>query len=167
MANLSDIAKPTYELLKKDTKFKWSPEAEKAFETLRAKTVKLPTLAYPDPNLPYDLHWDASNVGLGAVLLQQGRPIACASKTLTSAEQNYSTTERECMAIVWSLDYFHPYVYGAQLTIFSDHAALKSILSTKMPKGRIARWILHIQSYTFTIVHRKGMLAADCDALSR
>lgn len=167
LANLSDVAKPLYTLLKKDSKFNWTMEAEKAFQALKNRMVDLPTLAYPDPQLPYDFHCDASNVGLGAVLVQKGRPIAYASKTLSDAAQNYSTTEKECMAIVWSLEYFHPYVYGAQLTIYSDHAALKSILSTKMPRGRIARWILTIQTYTFTICHRKGLLSSDCDALSR
>lgn len=167
LANLSDVAIPLYNLLRKKTKFKWTDEADQAFYTLKEKMVSLPNLAYPDPTLPYDLHCDASNVGVGAVLVQQGRPIAFASKTLSPAEMNYSTTERECLALVWSLNYFYTYLYGAHFTIYLDHAALKSILSTKMPRGRITRWILAIQSYTFTICHRKGLLAADCDALLR
>jgi hypothetical protein len=129
--------------------------------------MELPTLAYPNPDLAYDLHTDASNVGLGIALVQSGRPVAFASKTLSPAEQNYSTTEKECLAIVWALNYFYPYLYGATFTIYTDHAALKSILSTKMPRGRIARWILTVQSYQFTIVHRKGILNGDADALSR
>ncbi|OBZ80935.1 Transposon Ty3-I Gag-Pol polyprotein, partial [Choanephora cucurbitarum] len=79
----------------------------------------------------------------------------------------YHTTEKECLAIVWALDYFHPYVHGANLTIYTDHAALKSILSTKLPKGRIARWILALLSYQFTILHKKGKLIQDADAVSR
>ncbi|KAG0733516.1 hypothetical protein G6F57_015681 [Rhizopus arrhizus] len=79
----------------------------------------------------------------------------------------FCTTERECLAIVWSLNYFYSYLYGAQFSIYTDHAALKSILATKMPRGRIARWILTIQSFTFTIFHRKGALCGDADALSR
>lgn len=166
--NLADIAKPLYKLLKDGKKqFVWSLEADKAFNALKAKMVNLPTLAYPDPALPYDLHTDASNVGLGAVLVQSGRPISFASRTLSDAERNYSTTERECLAIVWSLNYFYPYLYGAHFSIYTDHAALKSILSTKMPRGRIARWILTIQSFTFSIYHRKGALCGDADALSR
>jgi hypothetical protein len=167
LANLSDMAKPLYKLLHKDTKFIWTQEAEAAFQELKKKMADLPTLALPNPNIPFDLHTDASNVGLGAALVQNGRPIAFASRTLNQAESNYSTTEKECLAIVWALDYFYPYIYGVNFTIYTDHAALKSILSVKMPRGRIARWILAIQSYQFTIVHRKGKLNADADALSR
>ncbi|KAG1239029.1 hypothetical protein G6F35_000323 [Rhizopus arrhizus] len=168
IANLSTMAKPLYKLLKKEERvFKWTPAAQEAFEQLKSRMVELPTLAYPNPEEPYDLHCDASDSGLGAILVQIGRPIAFASRTLTDPEQNYSTTEKECLAIVWALNYFYPYLFGAQFTIYTDHAALKSILSTKMPRGRIARWILTIQSYQFTIIHKKGSLNADADALSR
>lgn len=168
IANLSDIAKPLNTLLKKEVKpFSWTTEANRAFNILKDKMVTLPTLAYPNPALPYDLHTDASNIGLGIALVQSGRPVAFASKTLSPAERNYSTTEKECLAIVWALNYFYPYLYGAVFTIYTDHAALKSILSTKMPRGRIARWILAIQVYQFTVVHRKGSMNADADALSR
>ncbi|KAG2219771.1 hypothetical protein INT45_008602 [Circinella minor] len=129
--------------------------------------VSLPCLAYPNANMPYNLHVDASDVGLGSVLVQQERPIAYASHILTNAERNYSTTEKECLAIVWSLRYFHPYIHGATVTIYTDHQALKAILSIKTPRGRIARWILELDRYEFTIVHRKGMDNKDADALSR
>ncbi|KAG2224453.1 hypothetical protein INT45_010519 [Circinella minor] len=129
--------------------------------------MKLPTLAYPSPFLPYDLHVDASDVGLGAVLCQGHRPVAYASRILSPAEQNYTVTERECLAVVWSLLYFHCYIHGTELTIYTDHAALKAILSSNTPRGRIARWVMAIQSYSFTIVHRKGSENLDADALSR
>lgn len=101
--------------------------------------MSLPTLAYPDPSKTYDVHTDASMHGLGAVIVQDGRPVAFASRTLTPAEKNYSTTEHEALCVVYALKHFYPYLYGASLTIYTDHAALKSILSTKEPKGRIAR----------------------------
>lgn len=169
ITDLSSTAAPLYRLLKKDDKFEWNSGRQKAFDALKKRILVLPTLAYPDadPALPYDLHCDASDVGLGASLVQEGRPVAFASRTLTTAEKNYTTTEKECLAIVWALNYFHPYVYGAALTIYTDHAALKSILSTKMPRGRIARWILTLKSYQFTIIHKNGSLNADADALSR
>ncbi|KAG1459842.1 hypothetical protein G6F56_006072 [Rhizopus delemar] len=168
LVNLADLAKPLYRLLKDGKQhFNWTEDADRAFMALKERMVNLPTLAYPDPKVSYDLHTDASNVGLGAVLVQTGRPIAYASRTHSDAERNYSTTERECLAIIWSLNYFYPYLYGAHFSIYTDHAALKSIIATKMPRGRIARWILTIQSFTFTIYHRKGALNSDADALSR
>ncbi|SAL97626.1 hypothetical protein [Absidia glauca] len=161
MENLSTKAKPLYALLKADKTFEWTPQAQAAFEELKTRLIKLPTLAYPDPQQPYDLHTDASNIGIGAVLVQHGRPISYASRTLQASEINYHTTEKECLAIVWALNHFYCYLYGATFTIYTDHAALKSILSTKMPRGRIARWILTLQSYQFTIVHKKGTLNTD------
>lgn len=139
--DLSSIAKPLYLLLKKDGKFEWDSTTAAAFEQLKSVMIDLPTLSYPNSKLPYHLHADASNYGLGAALVQEGRPIAFASRNLTKAEVNYNTTEKECLTIVWVLDYFHAYVYGADLTVYTDHAALKAILTTKTPKGQIARWI--------------------------
>ncbi|CEP12915.1 hypothetical protein [Parasitella parasitica] len=84
------------------------------------------------------------------------------------SRKNYSTTEKECLAIVWALQHFHPYIYGAQLNIYTDHLALKSILATKLPRRRIARWIVALQEcHPYTIIHKKGLLNADADALSR
>ncbi|CEP09032.1 hypothetical protein, partial, partial [Parasitella parasitica] len=166
--SLSTKAKPLYDLLKKDTEYVWSKEAQQAFDRIKQELVSLPTLAYPNPRLPYDLHCDASDVGLGACVVQQGRPIAYASRTLNSAECNYTTTEKECLAVVWSLKQFHPYLYGSKFTIYTDHAALKSILGTKTPKGRLARWIMDLQDYQpYEVIHKKGILNVDADALSR
>lgn len=166
--SLSGKAKPLYNLLKKDVPFEWTQEADNAFISLKKELGNLPTLVYPNPNLPYDLHCDGSDTGLGACLVQNGRPVAFASKTLTVAEVNYNTTEKECLAIVWALQHFHPYIYGATLNIYTDHMALKSILSTKLPRGRIARWIMALQEYQpYTIIHKKGLENVDADALSR
>lgn len=164
--DLSSVAKPLYQLLHKDTTFHWSPEAATAFTNLKTIMMTLPTLAFPDPRRPFNLHCDASNFGLGAALVKDGTPIAFASRTLSPAQLNYSTTEKECLAIVWALDHFHAYIYGGDLTVYTDHAALKAILTTKIPKGRIARWIMTLQSYRFTIIHKKGNLNQDADALS-
>ncbi|CEP10273.1 hypothetical protein, partial, partial [Parasitella parasitica] len=166
--SLSTKAKPLYALLKKDVEYVWSKEAQQAFDLIKQELVSLPTLAYPNSQLPYELHCDASDVGLGACVVQQGRPIAYASRTLNSAESNYTTTEKECLAVVWSLKQFHPYLYGSKFTIYTDHAALKSILSLKTPKGRLARWIMDLQDYQpYEVVHKKGVLNVDADALSR
>lgn len=168
ISNLSGKAKLLYSLLKKDVPYDWQQEHQAAFDKLKQELVRLPTLAYPNSNLPYDLHCDAFDTGLGSYLVRNGRPIAFASRTLSSAEINYGTTEKECLSIVRSLQHFHPYVYGANLCIYTDHMALKAILSTKLPRGRIARWIMALQDYQpYTIIHKKGIDNADSDALSR
>ncbi|EIE88431.1 hypothetical protein RO3G_13142 [Rhizopus delemar RA 99-880] len=132
--NLSQTAAPMYALLRKDTPFVWSKEADQAFAKLKDIIMTLPTLAYPDPHKPYDVHTDASTFGLGAIIVQDGRPVAFASRTLTPAEKNYTTTEQEALCVVYALDHFYPYLYGAVFTIYTDHAALKCILSKKEPK---------------------------------
>lgn len=167
IAHLSAIAYPLYQLTKKDAEWNWTSDCQVAFDTLKKKLIELPELAYPDSNLPYELHCDASNYALGAVLVQSGRPVAYASRTLIPAEKNYTTTEKECLAVAWSLKYFHCYVHGASLIVYTDHAALKSILAIKDPKGRIARWITDIWTYEFALIHRKGVENLDADALSR
>lgn len=167
LKNLSSVAAPMYKLLRKDEKYVWSTEINDAFKKLKSMLVNLPILAFPDPRKGYDVHTDASMHGLGAAIVQDGRPVAFASRSLTAAEKNYSTTEQEALCVNFALKYFYPYLYGANLTIYTDHAALKSILSTKEPRGRIARWILEMQGHSYTIIHRKGIHNTDADALSR
>ena len=92
--NSADKAKPLYHLLKKDVTYAWSESTQRAFGDIKTELVRLPTLAYPGPRLPYDLHCDASDVGLWACLVQGGCPVAFASRTLNTAERNYSTMEK-------------------------------------------------------------------------
>jgi hypothetical protein len=106
---------------------------EQRISMLKYRLTALPQMAFPDSALPYDTHTDASDGGTGAALFQQGRPTAFAWRTHASAEANYRNTEKERLVIVWALGLFHPYVHGAELTVFTDHAALRSILSTKTP----------------------------------
>ncbi|KAG2216614.1 hypothetical protein INT45_000414 [Circinella minor] len=100
LVHLSSTAHPLHRLLHKDTKFIWDSSRQLAFDKLCQAIMKLPTLAFPDPDLPYDLHTDASTFALGAVLVQNGHPVAFASCSLTAPEKNYNTTEQECLAIV-------------------------------------------------------------------
>jgi hypothetical protein len=108
IGHLSTKAVPLYQLLRKDSEWNGSTKEEDAFEELKARLALLPELAYPNSTLPYHLHTDASDIGIGAVLVQQGRPLAFTSRLLTSAEQNYSTTEKECLAVVHAMTIFHP-----------------------------------------------------------
>ncbi|KAA8490537.1 Transposon Ty3-G Gag-Pol polyprotein [Porphyridium purpureum] len=129
-------------------------------------------LVLADPNAPKVLDTDASQIGLGGALYQEmpdGKlaPISFLSRTLTSAEQNYTVTELECLAVVWCLKKVRHYVFGTTVRIRTDHEPLRWLLSMKEPRGRLARWALTIQDFSFTIEHVKGRLNRVPDALSR
>ncbi|KAE9190778.1 hypothetical protein PF002_g24674 [Phytophthora fragariae] len=130
-----------------------------------------PLLIYPDFRLPFRLVTDASKVGLGACLMQdQGRgwqPMAFASKVNNNAEANYSITELECLAVVWAVKLFRPYLYGRTFEIITDHAALKWLMTRPNLAGRLHRWSLTLQEFEFGIVYRPGATNVVADALSR
>src|SRR5690606_5336831 len=114
--NFAHRAHALHELLRTGVSWEWTGPADAAFEDLKKCLSTPPVLAHYNPQAAVELHTDASSYGLGAVLLQEcsnaKRPIAYASRSLTGAERNYSTTERECLAIVWALNKFRPYVFG-------------------------------------------------------
>ena len=108
---------------------------------------------------------DASAVGLGAVLEQNGHPVVYASRALTSPEKQYAVIQRECLAIVFALKQFQHYILGGHFKILTDHAPLQWLSAQKM-EGMLCRWALAIQEYDFEILYRKGSLNANADALS-
>lgn len=114
---------------------------------------------------------DASNEGVGAILSQgeigRDHPIAFASRSLNKAERNYSTTEKELLAIVWGVRYFRPYLYETKFTIVTDHKPLTSIVSVKDPGSRLLRWRIKLEEYQYEIVFKKGVANTNADALSR
>lgn len=114
---------------------------------------------------------NASNIAVGAVLSQGpiGRdlPIAYTSRTLNKAEQNYSTTEKECLAFVYATNYFRPYLYGREFTFVSDHRPLVWLHSVKDPSSRLVRWHLRIAKYQYQVVYKSGKTNLNADALSR
>lgn len=167
----SEISKPLSELTKKTTKWTWTEIHANAFNKLKELLTTAPILKQVDESQPFILRTDASNYAVGAVLLQKEgsdeRPIEYASRLLTNAERNYNTTEREALAVVWALQKFRGYIDGAEVEVSTDHQALKWLMSLRIPTGRLARWILLIQSFNITITYTPGKSNVVADMLSR
>ncbi|CAK1591326.1 unnamed protein product [Parnassius mnemosyne] len=169
--DFSKLAKPLTSLLKKHTPFCWKNEQQLAFEVLKEKLTTSRVLAYPDFSKPFILTCDASNFAISAILSQgqigKDHPIAFASRTLNKAECNYSVTEKECLAIVFGTKAFRPYLYGRTFTIVTDHKPLQWLFSCKDPGSRLIRWRLKLEEFDYIIVHKKGKINTNADALSR
>ena len=141
------------------------------FELLKGEISRKPVSDYPDFNKPFRLYTDASNLGLGAILAQyqegKERIICCASRTLNNAETNYSTTKKECLAIVWGVNMFRPFLMATQFEILTDHYALQWLRTMKNESALLHRWAASLEDYRFTILHRPGKLQGHVDGLSR
>ena len=127
------------------------------------------TLAYYDRTQPLTIQTDTSEYGLGATLLQNNRPIAFASKTLTDVETRYANIECECLSVVFGLEKFHTYIYGRNITVYNDHKPLE--MNTKKPihaaPPRLQRMLLLLQKYDYTLIYKPGKEMTLADRLSR
>ena len=167
----SHIASPLFRLTRLDVHFYWSKSCVSAFSELKQCLTSTPILVYPNFTMDFLICCDASNIAVGALLAQIHNnvemPVAYASKQLNNAEQNYSTTEREALAVVWSIKHFHSYVYGRHFEIFTDHQPLVTWTKITNPSNRLNRLFLKIQEYDFTIKYRPGHCNFNADLLSR
>ena len=162
--DFATIAEPLRKLTFKDAKFEWGTEQQKAYETLKKALLKSPVMSYFDISKETMIHVDASPVGLSAILSQRNKGsteshiIAYASKSLTATEKRYSQTEKEALAIVWGIEHFHLYVYGAPFILFTDHKPLELIYSNLMlkPPARLERWMSRLQQYDFKVIYKEG-----------
>ncbi|GET02136.1 enzymatic polyprotein; endonuclease; Reverse transcriptase, putative [Rhizophagus clarus] len=139
----SKIAKPLIKLTKKGVDFNWSDECQKLFNELKRILVKNPILAHPDFNKEFILITDALADGLGAILSQKNEEdkevvIAYTSKSTNNNEKNYPITDLKCLAIIWVVRHFYKFLINNKFKIITDHAALKSLMRDKEPKGRRA-----------------------------
>ena len=140
----SEIKLPLLNLIKKTQPWQWSAEQQEAFERLKLALTKAPVLATPDFTREFAILCDASNEAIGAVLTQEfedeEHPIMYVHRVVTSAEKNYSTTEKECLALVWAIKKLRPYLEGYRFTTITDHSALRWLKNLREPTGRLARW---------------------------
>lgn len=169
--DFSTIVSPLTDLLKKNRAFVWSDECTRAWAEIKERLVTAPVLACPDFSREFVVQCDGSNFGIGAVLTQDfedgEKVIAYISRSLTRQERNFTTTEKECLAVLWAIEKFRPYVEGSHFTVITDHYSLVWLNNLKNPTGRLARWAVRLQQYDYTIVHRKGKEHVVPDALSR
>ena len=168
--HFADKARPLNELLKgarkKHAKVTWTSDCQQSFDELKRCLTTAPVLVVPDFSKPFVVEADASDFCLGAVLLQEGHPVAYESRTFLPAERNYHTTERELAAVVHALKIWRCYLWGSRFTINSDHEPLKYLQSKGALSARQARWSEFLSAFNYVWVYKKGstMMA---DALSR
>lgn len=167
--NFSEEAKSLRDLLKNDTPFEWSEDHEYMYTRLKKLITKPTTLAYYDPSKGLTLEVDGSMKGLGAAILQNGRVIAFASKTLTTTQSNYSNIEREALSLVHGIQRFHTYLYGRNFKAITDHKPLVNIWNRPLTSAppRLQRLLLKIQGYNFQLEYKPGPELVLSDTLSR
>ena len=146
-------------------------EYDTAFKTLKQKLISAPIITYPQLEGTFHLDTDASDQGIGAVLLQEQngaeRVIAYGSWTLTRSERNYCTTRKELLALLYFVRNFRSYLLGHPFVVCTDHAALQWIQSFKEPEGQVARWLEQLQEFRFQTEHRQGKKHQNADTISR
>ena len=169
--NFATIAYPLNQLLKKKAIFAWTPECQRAFDSLRYSLIQPQILQYPDFTNKFIVTTDASDIGCGAVLsqvTQEGdRPIAFASKTFTPAEKNKTTILKELTAIHWAINYFKPYLYGRRFIVHTDHRPLAFHFGMKNPTSKLTRIRIDLEEFDYDVVYIKGKENVVADALSR
>lgn len=160
------IVRPLTQLLKKDN-FKWGPEQQHAFESLKQALTALPTLAIPDFSKPFVLETDASGTELGVVLTQEGKPLAFRSATLSDRRQAKSVYERELMAVVRAVQRWRHYLMGRHFVIRTDQKSLKFLTEQRVLGEEQLRWISKLPGYDLEIQYKPGKDNSAADALSR
>ncbi|KAI0493577.1 hypothetical protein KFK09_023696 [Dendrobium nobile] len=164
--NFSSIAAPITETLKSEP-FTWSSSAQNSFELLKKAITASPVLSLSDFSKVFEVECDASSVGIGAVLSQDGHPIAFFSEKLNEARQKYSTYDKEFYALVRALHHWNHYLLAKDFVLYTDHEALRFLNSQKKLKGRHASWSEFLTAFNFVIKHKAGRLNQAADALSR
>nr|GEV29018.1 reverse transcriptase domain-containing protein [Tanacetum cinerariifolium] len=169
--DFSKIARPMTHLLKKETPFLFSKDCIDAFETLKKNLTEASILVVLDWNLPFELMCDASDFEIGALLGQRKtkhfQRIHYASKTMTEAQIHYTTTKKEMLVVVYAFEKFRPYLVLSKSIVYTDHSALKYLLSKQDAKPRLLRWVLLLQEFDITIHDKKGSENLAADHLSR
>lgn len=168
--NFAKLAKPLTLLLRKNVPFVWQAQQQEAFETFKRILTTAPILQYPKFDERFILTTDASDYAIGAVLSQgeigKDLPIQYLSRNLSKSEISYSTTQKELLAIVWSVKKLRHYLYGRRFLILKDHRALTWLFRCKDGNSRLMRWRLELEEYNYEIQFKPGRINSNADALS-
>lgn len=164
--NFSDIMQPLYEM-RKQRKFNWSDECQRAFRTIIDLLTEDVLLRYPKFDQTFFVDVDASNYSIGGVLYQNDGPIAFYSRKLNKSEVNYSTTDREFLALVETIDHFRHYLLGRPFVVYSDHQALSYMVKGTPTNSRHARYLMRLEEYDFELQFKNGSNNQSADVLSR
>ncbi|XP_056850830.1 uncharacterized protein LOC130500129 [Raphanus sativus] len=165
--NFSTLAAPLTEVIKKNVGFKWGPAQEEAFEILKGKLTNAPLLVLPDFSKAFEIECDASGVGIGAVLMQEGKPVAYFSEKLGGAMLNYPTYDQELYALVRALQTWQHYLWPKEFIIHTDHQSLRHLKGQQKLNKRHARWMEFIETFPYVIKYKQGKENVVADALSR
>ena len=169
--DFSKLARPLCELLVKDAKFVWDERCQRSFEQLKSFLTTAPIVRAPNWQLPFEVMCDASDFSIEVMMGQRedGKPyvIYYASKILNEAQRNYTTTEKELLAVVFALDKFRAYLVGSFIVVFIDHSALKYLLTKQDAQARLIRWIILLQEFHLQIKDKKRVENVVVDHLSR
>ena len=163
----SVIASSLTKLLRKGVKFEWDDKCQSSFERLKEILIEAPVLIQPTSGRDYTVYSYASRIGLGCVLMQDGKVVAYASRQLKTHEQNYPTHDLELAAVVFALKIWRHYIYGEKCRIFTDHKSLKYLLTQKDLNLRQRRWLELLKDYDCIIDYHPGKANVVADALSR
>ena len=170
MPHLADMTKPLRELTQKDTEWTWGPIQQAALDKLKTAVADTPVLRYYNEKEEVTIQCDASSSGLGAALMQNGQPVAYASRALTEAETRYAQIEKELLAMVFACEHFEYYIYGREsVNVETDHQPLVSIVLKPLHKApsRLQRMLLRLQKFSLTVNYKKGPDMFLADTLSR
>ena len=169
MPNMSTVSAPLRTLLEKNTAWHWDEKQETSFQKLKEMATNAPLLQNYNPNKPLTLSVDASSKGLGAVLIQNQKPVAYASRALTQTQHRYPQIEKETLAIVYGCNKFHEYVYGRRVQIETDHKPLQSIFLKPLHQTppRLQRLLIALEKYDLKVDYKPGKEMYLADHLSR
>jgi len=168
--NMSTIVSPLRELLKKSSKWMWLPTHSESVNKLKKAVTSAPVLATFDPKKLIEVHSDASKDGIGCCLLQEGRPISFASRSLSYSEQQYAQCEKEFLSICFAISKYHHLLYGHKFVVYNDCKPLESIMQkpiNKIQSPRLQRLKLKLVKYDFVIKYMPGNKMVIADLLSR